>query len=104
MRTRIKKLALPLSLLALGALGLVACGGPDDDQDTTAEAQVSGSTAETRFPAETTTEAKVSPDISLRRSIPRACAGAQARRQHLGIALRHQGVQPVYGPATLRTG
>ena len=60
-----KKLALPLSLLALGALGLVACGG-DDDEDTTAEAQVSaGSTAETRFPAETTTEAKVSPDISL---------------------------------------
>ena len=65
MRTPKKKLALPLSLLALGALGLVACGG-DDDQDTTAEAQVSaGSTAETRFPAETTTEAKVSPDISL---------------------------------------
>ena len=64
-RTPKKKLALPLSLLALGALGLVACGG-DDDQDTTAEAQVSaGSTAETRFPAETTTETKVSPDISL---------------------------------------
>jgi hypothetical protein len=64
-RTPKKKLALPLSLLALGALGLVACGG-DDDEDTTAEAQVSaGSTAETRFPAETTTEAKVSPDISL---------------------------------------
>jgi hypothetical protein len=64
-RTLEKKLALPLSLLALGALGLVACGG-DDDEDTTAEAQVSaGSTAETRFPAETTTEAKVSPDISL---------------------------------------
>ena len=64
-RTPKKKLALRLSLLALGALGLVACGG-DDDEDTTAEAQVSaGSTAETRFPAETTTEAKVSPDISL---------------------------------------
>jgi hypothetical protein len=63
-RTPKKKLALPLSLLALGALGLVACGG-DDDGDTT-EAQVcAGSTAETRFPAETTTEAKVSPDISL---------------------------------------
>ena len=29
-RTPKKKLALPLSLLALGALGLVACGGDDD--------------------------------------------------------------------------
>jgi hypothetical protein len=31
-----KKLALLLSLLALGALGLVACGGSDDDQATAA--------------------------------------------------------------------
>ena len=35
-RTRMKKLALPLSLLALGALGLVACGGDDDDAATAA--------------------------------------------------------------------
>ena len=31
-----KKLALLLSLLALGALGLVACGGGDDDEATAA--------------------------------------------------------------------
>jgi hypothetical protein len=31
MRTRMNKPALLLSLLALGALGLVACGGDDDD-------------------------------------------------------------------------
>jgi hypothetical protein len=36
MRTRINKPALLLSLLALGALGLVACGGDDDDQTTAA--------------------------------------------------------------------
>jgi hypothetical protein len=35
-RTRMKKLALLLSLLALGALGLVACGGGGDDQTTAA--------------------------------------------------------------------
>ena len=33
-----KKLALPLSLLALGALGLVACGGDDDEETTEASA------------------------------------------------------------------
>ena len=33
-----KKLALLLSLLALGALGLVACGGGDDDETTAASA------------------------------------------------------------------
>ena len=31
-----KKLALPLSLLALGALGLVACGGDGDEETTEA--------------------------------------------------------------------
>jgi hypothetical protein len=36
MRTRMNKPALLLSLLALGALGLVACGGGDDDQTTAA--------------------------------------------------------------------
>ena len=35
-RTRMKKLALLLSLLALGAPGLVACGDGDDDQTTAA--------------------------------------------------------------------
>jgi hypothetical protein len=35
---RMKKLALLLSLLALGALGLVACGGGGDDQTTAASA------------------------------------------------------------------
>jgi hypothetical protein len=58
MRTRMKKLALLLSLLTLGALGLVACGGGDDDEDSPAAAQVPpDTTAEARFPAETTTEA-----------------------------------------------
>ncbi len=33
-----KKLALLLSLLALGALGLTACGGGDDDQTAAASA------------------------------------------------------------------
>jgi hypothetical protein len=51
-RTRIKKLALLLSLLALGALGLVACGGDDDDQ--------SGAASET----DTTTEATAPPDTT----------------------------------------
>jgi hypothetical protein len=36
MRTRMNKPALLLSLLALGALGLVACGGDDDDQSAAA--------------------------------------------------------------------
>jgi hypothetical protein len=48
------KPALLLSLLALGALGLVACGG-GDDEDTTTEAKVS---------ADTTTEATASPDTT----------------------------------------
>ncbi|MGA8925330.1 MAG: hypothetical protein WB462_03815 [Solirubrobacterales bacterium] len=38
MRRRMKKLALPLSLLALGTLGLVACGGDDDEETTEASA------------------------------------------------------------------
>jgi hypothetical protein len=37
-RTPMKKLALPLSLLALGALGLVACGGDDEEETTEASA------------------------------------------------------------------
>jgi hypothetical protein len=55
-----KKLALPLSLLALGALGLNACGGGDDDEGTPAATAAPDTTAEARFPPETTTEAKLS--------------------------------------------
>jgi hypothetical protein len=46
-RTRMKKLALLLSLLTLGALGLVSCGG-DDDEGTPAEATLSADTTETK--------------------------------------------------------
>jgi hypothetical protein len=42
---RMKKLALLLSLLALGALGLVACGGGDDDQITAAPETTQGEPA-----------------------------------------------------------
>jgi hypothetical protein len=52
MRTRMKKLALPLSLLALGALGLNACGGGDDDEGTPAATAAPDTTAEARFPRE----------------------------------------------------
>jgi len=48
-----KKLALVLSLLALGALGLVACGGDDDETTTAAETETT-TAAET----ETTTAAE----------------------------------------------
>jgi hypothetical protein len=62
-RTPMKRLALPLSLLALGGLGLVACGGGDDDEGTPAEAKVPpDTTAEARFPPKTTTVAKLSPE------------------------------------------
>jgi hypothetical protein len=55
------RLALLLSLLALGELGLVACGGGDDDEDTPAEATVSPeTTAEARFTTDTKTEARLS--------------------------------------------
>jgi hypothetical protein len=51
------KLALLLSLLALGALGMVACGGGNDDAGTTREATVPPDTkTEARF----TTEGKLS--------------------------------------------
>jgi hypothetical protein len=54
MKRRIR-VAAASSLLALGVLGLVACGG-DGDDDTTTEATVS---------PETTTEAQVPPDTTL---------------------------------------
>jgi hypothetical protein len=50
MRTRMNKPALLLSLLALGALWLVACGGDDDDQTTAA------SETETALPAKPSRE------------------------------------------------
>jgi hypothetical protein len=49
MRTRINKPALLLSLLALAALGLVACG-EGDDEDSAPEAQVSPDTTVTVSP------------------------------------------------------
>jgi hypothetical protein len=54
------RLALLLSLLALGALGLIACGGADDE-DSATEAKVSADTTTkaTGHP-DTTTEAKLS--------------------------------------------
>jgi hypothetical protein len=61
-RTWMKTLALLLSLLTLGALGLVACGG-DDDEGTPAEATASqDTTAEARFPPEKAPVAKLSPE------------------------------------------
>ena len=60
--TRTRTLALLLSLLALGALGLVACGG-SDDEDTTTEAKVSAdTTTEATAPPDTTSGAKLSRD------------------------------------------
>jgi hypothetical protein len=65
--TRMKKLALLLSLLALGALGLVACGGGDDEDttaaaspDTTAEARFCAWSARARAKCRFTTEGKLS--------------------------------------------
>jgi len=59
MRTRMKKPALLLSLLALGVLGLVGCGGGDDEDSATA-AKVSANTRTTTAPRDTTPEAKLS--------------------------------------------
>jgi hypothetical protein len=59
-RTRIKKLALLISLLALGALGLVACGGGDDEDSATAAKASADTTTEATAPSDTTTEAKLS--------------------------------------------
>jgi hypothetical protein len=59
MRTRMNKLALLISLLALGTLGLVACGG-DDDEDSATEAKASADTTTATARPDTTTEAKVS--------------------------------------------
>jgi hypothetical protein len=62
--TRMKKVALLLSMLVLGALGLVACGGGDDeDSATEAKASADTTTTATARP-DTTTEAKPSREIA----------------------------------------
>ena len=61
MKRRIR-VAAASSLLALGALGLNACGGGGDDEGTVTEATVSPeTTTEATVPPETTTEAKLPP-------------------------------------------
>jgi hypothetical protein len=63
MRTRMNKPALLLSLLAVGALGLVACGGGDDEDSATAA----------KASADTTTEATARPDTTT--APPRSWSG-----------------------------
>jgi hypothetical protein len=60
MRTRMKKLALLISLLALGVLGLVAYGGGDGATEVKASADTTTATAR----PDTTTEAKPSREIA----------------------------------------
>jgi hypothetical protein len=62
-KTRMKKLALLLSLLALGALGLVACGGGDDDDSATTATATPETTTEPKLSRERAQElmAKLSP-------------------------------------------
>ena len=58
MRTRTKKLALPLSLLALGALGLTDCGGGDETTTSVVTQTVTEATVpqETRLPTKPSSE------------------------------------------------
>jgi hypothetical protein len=63
MRTRMNIPALLRSLLALGALGLVACGG-DDDEDSATEAKASPDTTTATARPDTTTEAKGVGDLA----------------------------------------
>ena len=53
-----KKLALLLSLLALGALGLAACGGGDDEGSATAAKVSADTTTEAKLPREQVQELK----------------------------------------------
>jgi hypothetical protein len=63
-RMRMKKLALLLSLLALGLLGLVACGG-GGDEDSATEAKVSAdTTTEATRSAETTTGSEIETPVA----------------------------------------
>ncbi len=67
-----KKLALLLSLLALGALGLVACGGGDDEEATAASA--TETTDENRLATRTPTEIGVTVPTSARGERQKAAA------------------------------
>jgi hypothetical protein len=80
-RTRMKKLPLLLSLLALGALGLVACGGGTNDDRATAAKVSANNTPERKLSRERAQEAQGE-------ALAGAGAGAQAGGQHMGIALR----------------
>jgi hypothetical protein len=62
MRTRVNKPALLLSLLALAALGLVACGGGDDEDSAPAAKASADTTTEATARPDTTTEARLSPE------------------------------------------
>ena len=64
-----KRLALILSLLALAAFGLVACGD-DDDDDAATEATTEETTTEETTTEETTTEAPPPPRPPSAESIP----------------------------------
>jgi hypothetical protein len=83
MRTRMKKLALLLSLLALGALGLVACGG-GDDEDSAPEAKAS---------ADTTTTARACPDYIQGKLSELARKNVREQVQELKAKLSREQVQ-----------
>jgi hypothetical protein len=64
MRTRMIKPALLLSLLVVGALGLVACGGGDDEDSATAAKASADTTTDATARPDTTTEAKGVGDLA----------------------------------------
>jgi hypothetical protein len=87
--------ALLLSLLALGALGLFASGGGNADAETMREAKV---------PPRHHGEGEIHHGHQNGgETLREAGAGAKAGRQPLGSALRRPFLQPVHGPASLRT-
>jgi hypothetical protein len=83
MGTRIKKLALLLSLLALAALGLVACG-EGDDEDSATEAKAS---------EDTTTTATACPDYIQGKLSELACKNVREQVQELEAKLSRERVQ-----------
>jgi hypothetical protein len=82
MRTRMKKPTLLLSLLALAALGLVACGG-GDDEDSATEAKV----------AADTTTATARPDYTQGTLSERARKNVREQVQELKAKLSREQVQ-----------